>query len=130
MDIKSIPIVYLVRSFLAACTQQSVSTVVIYTSFEAGRASMRAASNTGPEGVQAALAALNKTDEAAVEAAAEVLYTFEETARLGPAAVPWQDTNDEFKADTRKLAAALLAAAHAASVAKLVEDNPPPRLIV
>lgn len=129
-DVKSIPTTYLVRSFLAACTQQSVSTVVIYTSFDSGRASMRAASNTGPEGVQAALAALNKTDEAAVEAAAEALYTFEETARLGPDAEPWVKAHEGLQAEMRTLARAVLNAAHAASVAKLVDDNPPPRLIV
>jgi hypothetical protein len=129
MDIKSIPLAYLVRSFLAACTQQGVSTVVIYTSFEAGRASMRAASNTGPEGVQAALAALNKTDEAAVEAAAKAFHDVM-VGEEATDAVSWEDVPEERKGAPRRLASAMLAAAHAASVAKLVEDNPPPRLIV
>lgn len=124
MDVKSIPIAYLVRSFLSACSQQGVSTVVIYTSIEKNRASMHAASNTGPEGVQAALAALNKTDEAAIEAAAEALWNEEDVD------FAWEHAPERERESTRKRARAVLAAAHAASVAKLVEENPPPRLIV
>lgn len=79
-----IPVDSLVQSFLNALKEKQAAGLVVYGFVEDGKSVVRITSNSDERGTQGILAFLQKTDDGAIEAAAQAVH---ESMKLIPG--PW-----------------------------------------